>query len=86
VTGAIFRMRMSPIMRWRSGVIDNPGEGERVKRKVGKPLRRNPEARELARNPLFRPRTTKSADQAMAQANRWSRRGKHRGKPVTENE
>ena len=39
-----------------------------MKKKARKLAKRNPEARELLRNPLFRPKTTKSADAAVAQA------------------
>lgn len=49
-----------------------------MKKKARKLAKRNPEARELLRNPLFRPKTTKSVDEAAAQANEWNGRGKHR--------
>jgi len=49
-----------------------------MKWKAKKPAARNPEARELLRNPLFRPRKTKTAAQVTAQASQWNRRGKHR--------
>ena len=45
-----------------------------------KPVRRNPEARELLRNPLFRPKITKSAQLQAARADHWDRRSKHRGR------
>lgn len=57
---------------------DRPIDGDDMKKKARKLAKRNPEARELLRNPLFRPKTTKSADAAVAQANEWNRRGKHR--------
>lgn len=46
-----------------------------------KPVRRNPEARELHHNPLYRSKIMKSAQLAAARADRWDRRAKHRGKP-----
>lgn len=43
-------------------------------------VRRNPAARELLRNPLYRPKVTKSAQLTAARADHWDRRAKHRGK------
>lgn len=51
-----------------------------------KMIRRNPEARELRRNPLYRLRVMKSAKLQAARANHWDRRAKHKSAPLTERE
>lgn len=55
-----------------------------MKRKRKQPVQRNPEARELLRNPLFRSKAMKSAELTQAQANWWNRRAKHRRKAEAE--
>jgi hypothetical protein len=49
-------------------------------------VRRNPEARELRRNPLFRAKVMKSAKLRAARADHWDRRAKHRSTSATEPE
>jgi hypothetical protein len=46
--------------------------------------RRNPEARELRLNPLYRARVMKSAKLQAARADHWDRRAKHKSAAGTE--
>jgi len=48
--------------------------------------RRDPEARELLRNPLYRTKVMKSAKLQAARADHWDRRAKHKSVAVTERE
>jgi hypothetical protein len=49
-------------------------------------VRRDPEARELLRNPLYRSKVMKSVKLQRARANHWDRRAKHKTGPLTERE
>jgi len=47
--------------------------------KPRKPVKRNPVAAEIARNPLYRTRVMPSADEREQKADPWDRTAKHRG-------
>jgi hypothetical protein len=49
-------------------------------------VRRDPEARELLRNPLYRTKVMKSAKLQAARADHWDRRAKHKSVAPTEHE
>jgi hypothetical protein len=49
-------------------------------------VRRDPEARELLRNPLYRSRVMKSVKLQAARADHWDRRAKHKSVVLTERE
>jgi len=48
--------------------------------------RRDPEARELLRNPLYRTKVMKSVKLQAARADHWDRRAKHKSVALTERE
>lgn len=49
-------------------------------------IRRDPEARELLRNPLYRSKVVKSVKLQRARADHWDRRAKHKTVPLTARE
>jgi hypothetical protein len=49
-------------------------------------VRRDPEARELLRNPLYRTKVMKSVKLQASRADHWDRRAKHKSVALTERE
>lgn len=63
---------------------NDEGSGTLRMKRPRKIVRRNPEARELLRNPLYRAKAMKSVKLQAARADHWDRRAKHKSRIPTE--
>jgi hypothetical protein len=79
-----------PIWKWLKlcPKHDSPdGHGRHFQMKQPRKIvRRNPEARELVRNPLYRSKVMKSVKLQAARTDHWDRRAKHKTAAPTEQE